>query len=97
MSTFYMYSPTAEQTDKKAQDALSTVKEFTCAVDAETGEATIWIRLHEENIEIKCPFDVAPIQTIGQEDREQYMHIICNAALSVYSNTRQVMNQNTDG
>ena len=26
MSTFYMYSPTSEQTDKESQDALSTLK-----------------------------------------------------------------------
>ena len=87
MSTFYMYSPTSEQTDKESQDALSTLKNFTCAVNAETGEAVISIELHEDNIEIKCPFDVTPIQTLGQEEREQYMHIICNAALSVYYNT----------
>ncbi len=88
MSTFYMYSPTSEQTDKESQDALSTLKNFTCAVNAETGEAMISIELHEDNIEIKCPFDAAPIQTLGQEEREQYIHIICNAALSVYYNTR---------
>ena len=84
MSTFYMYSP-------ESQDALSTMfsnlKNFTCAVNAETGEAVISIELNEDNIEIKCPFDAAPIQTLGQEEREQYMHIICNAALSVYYNT----------
>lgn len=80
MSTFYMYSP-------ESQDALSTLKNFTCAVNAETGEAVISIELNEDNIEIKCPFDAAPIQTLGQEEREQYIHIICNAALSVYYNT----------
>lgn len=93
MSTFYMYSPTSEQTDKESQDALSTLKNFTCAVNAETGEAMISIELHEDNIEIKCPFDATPIQTLGQEEREQYMHIICNAALSVYYNTRKVFSK----
>ena len=56
----------------------------------------IVIELHEDNIEIKCPFDVAPIQTLGEEERNQYMNVVCNTALSVYYKTRQVMSPNRD-
>ena len=96
MSTFRVYTPTAGTSDKEAQDALSTLKNFTCFMNEETGESMIVIELHEDNIEIKCPFDVAPIQTLGEEERNQYMNVVCNTALSVYYKTRQVMSPNRD-
>ena len=95
MSTFRVYTPTPNIEDKEAQDALSTVKNFTCFMSEETGESVIVIELQENNIEIKCPFDVTPIQTLEAEERNQYMNVVCNAALFVYYRTRQAMSPNS--
>lgn len=97
MNTFTVYSPISNTGNNEAQDAVSTVKDFSCHLNEQTGQSMIVIKLHEDDVEIKCTFLAEPIHTLEKEERDQYMKVVCNAALSVFYKTWTTANQKRSG